>query len=181
MIIPMIVLLALFLLPVVGSTSVLGSSQGCLSDDPSRCNGMWWGQYLGELKQMRFVGSDPTNIGELFYVSQGDVLELGDAKLDYVQYGFWREIYSSILFGTKGVSNWEALRSICFANLEGWHKPYRYIEKYYWVGKHTAMTLEYNETQSDGRLLVYSKTIHERRLASEGKGSQSRSSGRFWR
>lgn len=106
---------------------------------------------------------------------------MGDAKLEYVQYGFWKGIYSSVAFGFRGTENWEAVKSICFDNFERWHKPKRFIELYYWVGKHSAMTLEYNEIRSEGQLYVYSKTIYERQLArARGDGAGPRSDRGFW-
>ena len=175
MIILMLMAIGLFLSPVAGWASILGSSERSLPDDPGRFNGMWWGQSLGELKDMRFVSPDPVNSGELYYVRPGDVLQLGDAQLEYVQYGFWKGIYSSVAYGIRGVENWEALKRTCFENFRSWHKPNRYVETYYWVGRHSAMTLQYNEVMSEGQLYVYSKVIYERQLARERQGAGPRS------
>ena len=178
-IILMIAVIAVFLLPVAGWAFIL-SPENSLPNDPGKFNGMWWGQLLDEVKGMRLASYGATNSGELYYVRQGDVLQMGDAKLEYVQYGFWKGIYSSVAFGTKGAENWEALRNICFGNFEDWHKPNTYVEKYYWVGKHSAMTLEYNEAESTGQLYVYSKVIYERQLAQKQQGAGSRSGKGFW-
>ncbi|HUJ88939.1 MAG TPA: hypothetical protein VLX12_01990 [Syntrophorhabdales bacterium] len=171
------------LLPVIAVISVmaifLSSTAGwadSLPDDPGKFNGLYWGQYLGELKGMRLVGYDPTKGGELYYVRQGDTAQMGGAKLEYVWYGFWRGVYSSVLFGTGGAENWQALRSMCFENFGPWHKPDWRIERYYWVGEHSAMTLEYNETLYEGQLYVYSKTIYERQLGEAGRGAAARRS-----
>jgi hypothetical protein len=175
MIILMLTTIGVFLAPVVGRAGILGSSERSLPDDPGRFNGMWWGQSLGELKDMRLVSADPVNSGELYYVRPDDILQLGDAKLEYVQYGFWKGIYSSVAFGIRGVKNWEALKSICFENFGRWHKPDWRVERYYWVGRHSAMTLQYDQAMSEGQLYVYSKTIYERQLARERQGAGPRS------
>jgi hypothetical protein len=180
MIILMLTAIGVFFLPAAGRTSILGFGENSLPDDPGRFNGIYWGQSLGELKEMRFVSPDPARSGELYYVRPGDVLRLGDAKLDYVQYGFWEGIYSSFAYGIRGVENWEALKRICFENFERWHKPNRYVERYYWVGKHSAMTLQYSEILSVGQLYVYSKTIYERQLARAQQGAGPRSGKGFW-
>lgn len=180
MIIPMITLIAVFLLPFAGRAFILSCPENSLPDDPGRFNGIWWGQYLGELKDMRLASYDPANPGELYYVRQGDVLQMGNAKLEYVQYGFWRGIYSSVAFGTKGVGNWEALKTVCFENFERWHKPDRRVERYYWVGKHSAMTLAYDEGLSQGQLYVYSKTIYERQLGRARQAAGPRLNKGFW-
>ncbi len=168
-------------LPAAGSASVLSFGENALPDDPGRFNGIWWGQALSELKGMRYVSPDPTNSGELFYFRPGDVLQMGDVKLEYVQYGFWKGLYSSLAFGVKGEENWEALKRICFGNYNGWHRPDWRVEKFQWVGKHSAMTLQYDEVLSEGQLYVYSKTIYERQLVEarrKGAGPQSHKS--FW-
>jgi len=180
MIILMLMTIGVFLSPVAGRAGIPGSSERSLPDDPGRFNGLWWGQSLAELKEMRFVSPDPVKSGELYYVWPRDVLQLGDAKLEYVQYGFWKGVYSSVAFGIRGVENWEALKSICFENFERWHKPNRYVDRYYWVGKHSAMTLRYDEVLAEGQLYVYSKVIYERQLARERQGTGRRSGGGFW-
>ena len=181
-IIPMIIVISIFLFAATGraACSIFGCPENSLPEDPGNFNGMWWGQYLGELKDMRLASYDPNNSGELYYVRWGDVLQMGDAKLEYVQYGFWKGIYSSVVFGTKGVENWEALKRVCFENFARWHKPDRRIERYYWVGKHSAMTLEYDKALYQGQLYVYSKTIYERCLARAPQGGGARSSRGFW-
>jgi hypothetical protein len=181
-IIPMIAFIAIFLSPAGGwaACSIFGCSENSLPDDPGKFNGMWWGQYLGEIKDMRLAGYDLTNAREVYYVRQGDVLQMGDAKLDYIQYGFWKDIYSSLIFGISGAANWEALKEVCFDNFERWHKPDWRVERYIWVGKHSAMTLEYDEPLSQGRLYIYSKTIYERQLArARGEGTGRRSNNAF--
>ncbi len=158
-----ILLVFAFLAPANGSAFILTCGENCLPDDPGNFGGMYWGQYLGELKDMSLVSTDPRT-GESYYVRRGDALELNRIKLDYVQYGFWQDMYSSIAFGTKGVKNWQALREVCFRDFNPWHKPDSYAEKYYWVGKQSAMTLEYDPFYSTAQLYIYSKVIYERQL-----------------
>ena len=178
MIAVMIMVIAVSLHPVAGWA---GSPENSLPGDPGKFNGIWWGQYLGELKDMRFASYDSKNSGELYYVRPGDVLELGDVKLEYVLYGFWKGIYSSFVFGVKGSGDWKGLKRICFENFESWHQPDRYVERYYWVGNHSAMTLEYNEAEDVGQLYVYSKTIYERQLAKERAWAGPQLRKGFWR
>jgi hypothetical protein len=181
MIILVLMAIGVFFSPVAGRASIFSAPENLLPDDPGQFNGMRWGQSLGELKGMRFVSPDPANSGELYYVRSGDVLQLGDARLEYVQYGFWKGIYSSVAFGFQGAGNWEAVKGICFENFERWHKPDRNVDRYYWVGKHSAMTLEYDELMSKGQLYVYSKTIYERQIArARAEGAGSRSGSGFW-
>jgi hypothetical protein len=177
----MLIAIGVFLSPTAGWASILGSPERSLPDDPGQFNGIYWGQFLGELKDMRLVSSDPAHSGELYYVRPDDVLRLGNAKLEYVQYGFWKGIYSSFAYGVRGAENWEELKRICFENFGLWHKPNRYVETYYWVGRHSAMTLQYNEVMSEGQLYVYSKVIYERQIARARQGANPRSDKGFWR
>lgn len=163
-------LLAHAVIPLPHTIFPLQCWDGCLQDDPGRFGGMWWGQSLTEVKGMRYVASDPINVGESYYVRQGDVLELGGVKLEYLQYGFWNGIFSSLAYGTQGEKNWLALRQICFDNFGRWHQPDRTLQKYYWTGRHSAMTLEYNEATEAAQLYVYSKTIYERQRALARQG-----------
>ena len=162
--------LAQAVIPVPHTTLPFSCIDGCLQDDPGKFRGMWWGQYLGELKGMRFVSSDPKNLGELYYVKQGDTLELSGVKLEYVQYGFWQGLFSSVAYGTQGEKSWLGLRQACFDNFGRWYQPDKAQEKYYWTGRHSAMVLEYNFATESGQLYVYSKTIYERQLVAARKG-----------
>ena len=175
----MIVVMVALLVPLNG-WAIFGCQERCLPDDPGKFRGIWWGQYLGALKDMKLVNADRANAGEFYYVRRDDPLTFGDAKLEYVQYGFWRNLYSSVAFGTNGLQNWEALRRICFENFQRWQQPDKYVEKYYWTGRHSAMTLQYNEATGLGQLYVYSKVIYERQLAlARSTGSAPISRG-FW-
>ena len=170
--IPMIIMVMLCFVP----SGAL--SQEFLPDEGS-FNGLRWGQYLGELKGMKFSAYDRRYPGELYYTHEGDPLQMAHVKLAYVQYGFWKGIFSSLVFGTEGRGNWEGLKDICFQNYGYWHRPDWRIERYYWVGTQSAMTLEYDEVTSMGELYVYSKDIYERELAQKQALTGARLN-RFW-
>jgi len=159
--------MSVFFLPASGwsACTIFSCGEYALPDDPGKFNGMWWGQYLGELKDMRLASLEPSQYGELYYTRQGDVLQMADVKLDYVQYGFWKGLYSSVAFGTKGVRNWEALRNISFGNFGPWYQPDSRVERYEWVGRNSAMSLWYDFPMGEAQLYVYSKVIYERQLA----------------
>ncbi len=171
--------IAVLLLPSHG-WAIFGCQLPCLSDDPGNFRGMYWGHHLSVAPDMKLVGSGRNDFGEVYYVRSADALTFGDAKLAYVQYGFWRDIYSSVTFGTDGVRNWRALKGACFDNFQPWHQPDYRVETYYWVGRHSAMTLQYDGATRIGTLYIYSKAIYERQLAwarSAGLATESRS---FW-
>jgi len=180
-IIAAVLAISVFFLPAAGCAawSLIGSGGNFLPNDPGQFNGLRWGQYLGELKGMRLTSYDPRNPAELYYANDGDVLQMGDVKLAYVRYGFWRGIYSSLVFGVEGLGNWEALKAMCFERFEFWHKPDWRVERYYWVGDQSAMTLDYNEVTYQGELYIYSKTIYERQLA-QRKPTGGIPHNRFW-
>jgi hypothetical protein len=166
-IISVAIVLSIFFTPTLAwsTCTVFSCGEYSLPDDPGKFNGMWWGQYLGELKNMRPANLEPSQYGEFYYTREGDVLQMGDVKLTYVQYGFWRGLYSSLAFGTTGFSNWEALRNTAFENFGPWHRPDWRIERYEWVGRNSAMSLAYDEATGEGQLYVYSKVIYETQLA----------------
>lgn len=171
--------IAVLLLPSHG-WAFFGCQLPCLGDDPGNFRGMWWGHHLSVAQDMRLVGPGGNDFGELYYVRKGDVLTYGDAKLEYVQYGFWRDIYSSVTFGTDGRRNWLALKRACFDNFEPWRQPDHRAETFYWVGKHSAMTLTYDDATRIGQLYIYSKAIYERQLASARSNGLATSRRGFW-
>jgi len=174
-----ILVVAVLLLPL-HAWAIFGCQLPCLPDDPGNFRGMWWGHHLSVATDMKLVSSGSNDTGERYYVRRGDILTYGDARLAYVQYGFWRDIYSSVSFGTDGLHNWQALKRACFENFQPWRQPDRRAEKFYWVGKHSAMTLQYDEANRIGQLYIYSKAIYERQLAfARGTGSATVSRG-FW-
>ena len=181
-IVPSVVVVCIFLLPVAecAAWGITGSHESSLPNDPGEFNGIRWGQPLGGLKGMKLGSYDPRNPAELYYAREGDTLQMGDIKLAYVRYGFWKGLHSSRLFGVEGLSRWEALKAACFQNFEFWHKPDWRIERYYWVGDESAMTLGYDEVTSQGELYIYSKTIYERQLAQERRTTGGIPHSRFW-
>ncbi len=100
---PVIIVVSLFIMAadVWGDCGIFGCPEEALQAEPGEFNGLRWGQPLGDLKGMKFTAYDAYNPGELYYTREGDLLQLGDAKLQYVQYGFWRGMYSSLVAGTK--------------------------------------------------------------------------------
>jgi len=183
-IISVVIVLSIFFAPTPvwsACSTIFTCGEYALPDDPGKFNGMYWGQYLGELKNMRLANYEPSRYGEFYYTRQGDDLQMADVKLAYVQYGFWKGLYSSLAFGTTGVRNWEALRDICFANFGPWHKPDWRTVRYEWVGKNSAMSLRYDEATEEGQLYVYSKVIYERQLAqSRWATGGEKPQRRFW-
>lgn len=133
--------------------------------EPDGFRGVLWGTNISELKDMAVVKTDPSYGGTHVYRRKSDVMNIGDAQLESVEYRFWRGKFFSALVSTRGFSNWSALKDACFENFGEGAQPNVYIDSYVWDGNVTTAMLKYNEITKEGFLYLFSKKIsHEQEL-----------------
>jgi len=66
--------------------------------EPDGFRGIKWGPYISTLKGMEYVRTDPSFGGIKIYRRQGDVLQIGSAKLKEIEYCFWKGRFCYVYF-----------------------------------------------------------------------------------
>ena len=133
--------------------------------EPDGFRGIKWGTHISNLKGMEYVRTDPSFGGVKVYRRKGDVLQIGSAKLDRIEYGFWKGRFCSVYIYTSGNVNWSGLKEAVFEKFGKGYQPNEFIERYDWLGTKTLMELEYNKISEIGTLWMHSVKISDEQEA----------------
>ena len=136
-----------------------GSSKFKPGSEPDGFRGIKWGQDISTVDGLVYVSTDPSYGGIDCYIREGDELKMGNAKLERIVYGFWKNKFSDVRISTKGYTNWSSFKAVVFEKFGEGYQDNEYIEEYVWWGEKTWMILEYNEFSKEGLLFMFSKDI----------------------
>jgi hypothetical protein len=117
-----------------------------------------WGTDLSALSGMEYLETNPNHAGGLqVYTKKGDDLRIGEAKLTTIKYGFQRGKFYGVTMYAQGYVNWLGLKNAVFEKFgEGEEQLDKINETYSWTGKTVEMLMEYNETEKEARLGIFS-------------------------
>jgi hypothetical protein len=127
--------------------------------EPDGYNGIKWETQISALERMKYVRTDPTHGGVLFYVREGDTFKFENGKHKVIQYGFWKEKFYVAVVSTKGSEEWSALKEAVFKKFGEGAKPFVNREEYLWVGKNVVMSLQYEDNSKLGTYYVRSDSM----------------------
>ena len=150
---------------VIGLCGNLNSANYKPGSEPDGFRGIKWGTDISTLKDMEYLGIDPSYGGMKKYTRKNEDLHLGGAKLEIIGYGFWRGKFCGVQILTKGSTNWRGLRDAVFEKFGRGYQSNEYIEYYIWGGDITGMSLKYNEISKEGKLFMSSKEINRQQKA----------------
>ena len=135
--------------PVPGSRIYTGNLE------PEGFGDITWGTELPP-EALEVIGEDPSYGGIKIYTKVGDDLTIGSIILKRVEYRFWRSRFCSARAMTEGHSNFAILKEAAFELFGEGHKPNPSIERYFWIGDRTNITLDYDELTGLGGLFMSS-------------------------
>ena len=146
----LIVALGIFLMVNVTSGQLIG--QGVVElkpgSEPDGFRGITWGTDISTLKDMTLVMAIDDDVKR--YQRKGDVLKIGEAKLDHIHYEFWKGKFYLVEIEVQGVENWNNLKRTMFArfgkgqNMQG--EGENRLESYRWEGEKAAIIMMYDST-----------------------------------
>ena len=145
------------------------SSEFKPGSEPDGFRGIQWGTDIATLRDRVLVMTIDNDTKR--YKRNGDVLRMGEAKLSYIHYEFWKGIFYLVDIGFEGVENWNNLRARMFATFgkgrseseEGGQLPVRYR----WEGEKTTIIMIYDSNMGGG--LTISSTEFTDQKAKEEK------------
>jgi hypothetical protein len=130
-----------------------------------------WGAELPFLDTLEYVGGGPGYGGIEIYIRNDDDFTIGTAALKRVEYRFWRNKFCGARSITEGYSNFAILKEAAFELFGDGYRPNPSIERYFWIGDRTNITLDYDELTGWGGLLMNSVLmIREMEEAGQQKG-----------
>ena len=145
------------------------SSEFKADSEPDGFRGIKWGTDISTLKDMTLVMTIDHETKR--YKRNGDVLRMGEVKLDYIEYEFWKGMLYLADIGFEGAENWNNLRSRMFATFGKGQSQSEEKEqlsaRYRWDGEKTTIIMIYNESMGGG--LTISSTEITNQKAKEEK------------
>ena len=185
------ILAILFTIFLIGCFASVRSSKP--RSDPDGFRGIRWGTEISTLKDLEKVEQDKSSDSDLvWYTRKGDILAIGEAKLENIFYSFWMGNFEGVWIDFKGEENFEALKKELFEQfgkaLEsdgsmkkmgkrvGRERPptERAGTFYAWWGKNTEMWLSYSKDRHKGTLTSNSRRIREERKDYEKQKEKER-------
>jgi len=124
--------------------------------EPEGFGDIKWGTELSSLEALQYIGEDPGYGGIKIYIKVGDDLTIGGTTLKKVEYRFWKAKFCSARVITEGHSNFAILKEAAFELFGEGYKPNSLIERYFWIGNKTNITLDYDEMTGETGLFMRS-------------------------
>jgi hypothetical protein len=158
-----------FMFIVSGIVCLLGSLVFSMDNEPTGFRGKDWGTNISEFTDMVFLkdyGNFPDNYGDQkFYIKNNDNMKIGEADLDRVIYGFYKNRFYYVSIEFKGLRNFSSIKETLFQTYGVVDQPI--FEKtlwdtlYGWNGDKVEIMLVYTTSSQDGDLFYCYQPINE--------------------
>lgn len=93
------------------------------------------------------------------YGRTGDKLSIGDAKLQVIEYTFYKDKFMRVHIIFKDFSNFYHLREILIQQYGPPQDSNNIMKEYFWLGKRTSITFSFNEIKNIGILMITDESI----------------------
>jgi len=136
-------------------------------NEPNGFRNLTWGTNFSQVKdQFSYYRIDLAYGGIDLYRRNGDDLHIGQSKLDFILYGFWKGKLSDVRIMSKGYENWNNLKAAVFNQFGQVPRlyPFDYLEEYIWNGPITTIILSYNRTLEEAMLILFSTSTSEEQI-----------------
>lgn len=143
--IPVIVLMLVF-------AFVLGLQNKAQSADINSFRGLEFGTELNDFSQ--YGQPERVEQDHLVYRKIDDKMEIGNAKVTDIVYGFYKNRFCTVMIKSKGQYNANSLLDTLTAAYGTPEKPNRYLERYFWFKAKVGLSLTYNKI-SDEIVIAY--------------------------
>jgi len=127
-------------------------------NEPDGFRGIKWGVNIGKLSSMKLI-EDGEEVK--YYALKNDKMQIGDAELDAIAYGFYKSRFYMVGIKYHAYSNYSAIKETLIQQYGPGSRPNKYVEKYFWFGDNVSVTLQFNEIQETGVLWYLYKPIDE--------------------
>ncbi|MCM8785386.1 MAG: hypothetical protein NC827_04685 [Candidatus Omnitrophica bacterium] len=124
--------------------------------EPTGFRNYTWGMEISSLYLREYSRTFPKLNGKVvYYTKKNEDLNLGGAKVESIEYGFWKEeVLCEVLIKFKGKENFERIKR---ALIEKYGKNYTSIpgtNRVTWKGKTTYLYIDFNESNQRGYLFM---------------------------
>jgi hypothetical protein len=126
--------------------------------EPEGFRGIPWGTSIRQLPDMVFIAQE----GHLkFYEKPHDKMKIGEAGVDSIVYGFYKDRLYSVLIYFSSTMNFSRLKETLEQEYGEYQQPNPYVDKYLWYGKRLDLLFTYESVTQKGRIAYLYKPIVE--------------------
>ena len=129
-------------------------------NEPDGFRGIKWGTNISELNDMLVAESGKDTV---YYIRKNDTLKIGNADIDQISYGFYKNRLFVVLVEYNGYLNFTKLKAILIDQYGKPEQPNRLMEKYFWSGGTVDIFFDYNEMSKNGNFYCAFRPIQEER------------------
>jgi hypothetical protein len=153
------------LITIITVVVLFCGSASAFQNEPDGFRGVTWSAPFGTVSTEMSLKE---NAGDnKYYLRKNDKLEIGGASLATIAYGFWRGKFDSVYIKTEGIANQQALIEAFKAQFGQPSKPNRFMDRYYWFGAITTISLDCNSVTSDCVSFISSTEVRKEQGAEE--------------
>ena len=109
-----------------------------------------WGTNIRDLPDMVLTGA--IGGGKRIYMRKGEKMKIGDADLEVVMYGFYKDRLEDVQMHFRSSPNFAKLKELLFRMHGPGLQPIRSLETYHWYGKQVSVFLAYNQIVEKGTI-----------------------------
>lgn len=146
-----------------------GSAEFRPGSEPDGFRGIKWGAEISALKDMVLVLAIDNDVKR--YARKTDVLKIGEAKVDYIQYEFWKGKFYLVDMGFQGTDNWNNVRKAVFAMFGKGQSMSEKSETlpvtYRWEGEKTTAIMIYDSNLGGGITISSNEIIEQKGIVEE--------------
>jgi hypothetical protein len=142
---------ALAAVTVIAYTLIPGTNK-----EPSDFRGMKWGSSIRELPDMKLMAEE----GDLkFFEKTSDQTKVGDADVDKVIYGFYKDRFYNVMIYFRSPSNFTKLQEMFSREFGKPFQPDESEKKLFWNGQNVNLLLNFDDASNTGRITYLFRPI----------------------
>ena len=140
-------------------------------DEPMFFRDMRFCRTISEYSSKLEIVEDDGNLK--FYKNPKESLKIGRAKLTSITYGFYDDVFFSVMIKFENYGNSRALLDAMKYRYGEPDKPNRYMERYYWHGEDVSISFDYREITRRGEVYIMYKPLSERMKQSNSRAAEN--------
>lgn len=140
-------------------------------NEPDGFRGVMWGANLKDLPDMV---ADGVVGDEKWFKKNGDKLQVGEAELTDIVYGFYKDKFYTVIMGFDTFHNFKKVKEALFQKYGAGRQPNRYLERYLWMGENCTISLDFNSMNKKGMIYyVYKSLLMEKNKDEKEKAKKA--------
>ena len=154
----------LYRLALQAALLITSVSALAFENEPTGFRGIEWGTKFEQVAE-QFTQTTASQ-DRVFYQRKGDKLNFGEAVLQDITYMFYKGEFQGVMIRSEaGVQNQHALKDAVTAQFGFGRHPNRYMERVYWFGPVTWISLDCFNSTKRCTLMIRSKAVIDREQA----------------